>query len=470
MVEPLSDPLNDRPIRTVEPPPHRLLPTEILFPRGITNPPDASLLKVHLRKEGRISKSDALLILRQAIETFKREKSMIEINHAVTVIGDIHGQFYDLLKLLDMVGEIETQRLVFLGDYVDRGIFSVEVILVLYALKLNYPENIFMIRGNHESRQLTTYFNFRSECLYKFDIEFYDTVCESFDMLPVACLINKKFLAVHAGISPELKTLENISKLNRFSEPPSKGLLCDILWSDPIDNDTGACDEQYTVNAARGCSYYFGLSAANTFLKRNKLLTIIRAHEVQVEGYKMHHWNGNEAFPVVITIFSAPNYCGIYKNKAAVIRFEDSNLTIQQFGCSGHPYYLPEYQDLFSWSIPFVIEKVLEILNQVINQELVEPAENLSASGEIVTKLQQGIKESNTAKFRKKVKAISTMMRMFKTLREEKELILELKGLCPDQKIPKGLIQFGRKALEGYISAFNAAKQWDYINEKRPTT
>ena len=468
MVEPLSDPLNDRPIRTVEPPPHRFLPTELLFPRGITHPPDAVLLKMHLRKEGRVAKSDALLILRQVIETFKREKSMIEINHAVTVIGDIHGQFYDLLKLLDMIGDIGTQRLVFLGDYVDRGLFSVEVILVLYALKLNYPQNMFMIRGNHESRQLTTYFNFRSECLHKFDIEFYDTVCESFDMLPVACLINKKFLAVHAGISPELTTLDNISKLNRFTEPPSHGLLCDILWSDPVDNDNGDCDEKYKINTARGCGYYFGLNAVNTFLKRNKLLTIIRAHEVHVEGYKMHRWKGSEEFPVVITIFSAPNYCDVYKNKAAVIRFEDDNLDVRQFGYSGHPYYLPEYQDLFSWSIPFMIEKVLEILNQIINQRPAETDEDTTTSGEKVIELQQSLKESKIGTFRKKVKALSKMIRIFKTIREEKELILELKGLCPDQKIPKGLIECGRKALEGAISAFNAAKEWDTINEKRP--
>ena len=348
MVEPLVDPLNDRPISSVDPPPSRFLPATLLFPQGPKGPADVSSLKNHLRREGRLSKQDAITIIRQATEVFRKEKTLIEIKYPVTVVGDIHGQFFDLLKLLDMVGDIATSKYLFLGDYVDRGSFSIEVLLILYAFKVSYPNNIFMIRGNHECRQMTTFFNFRAECLYKYDLEFYDIACDSFDALPIACVINKKFLAVHGGISPELVTLDDIAKINRLSEPPRQGIFCDLLWADPVSTDNGSGPEKYKVNEVRGCSYFFNVNAVNIFLKKNKLLTVIRGHEAQLEGYKMHTWNGPGEFPVVITIFSAPNYCDVYNNKGAIIKFDDNNLNIQQFNYSGHPYILPNFMDLFS--------------------------------------------------------------------------------------------------------------------------
>ena len=469
MVEPLLDPLHDRALDTLEPPPHHYLPTELLFPRGITTAPDILSLKDHLKKEGRIAKSDALIILRQAADLFRREKSLLELRYPVTVVGDIHGQFFDLLKLLDMAGDFASNKYLFLGDYVDRGSFSVEVILLLYSIKLNYPQNIFMIRGNHECRQMTTFFNFRTECIYKYDLDFYEITCETFDMLPLACIINKKFLAVHGGISPELVVLDDISKINRYAEPPRQGIFCDLLWSDPIANDTGSCIDKYKVNEVRGCSYFFNAVAANTFLKKNKLLTIIRAHEAQLEGYKMHIWNGPKEFPTVITIFSAPNYCDVYNNKGAIIKFDDSNLNIQQFNYTEHPYLLPNFMDLFTWSIPFVIEKVLEILCNVVNPKNT-PILDKNPGGEI-QKMQDEIKASKHQKLMYlglKLKLWQKMMKIFKTIREDKEIIMQLKGLCPDHKVPKGLIQQGRKALEGALDSFSKAKEWDNINEKRP--
>jgi serine/threonine-protein phosphatase 2B catalytic subunit len=157
----------------------------------------------------------------------------------VTVVGDLHGQFYDMVKMLDVGGTPETTKYLFLGDYVDRGSFSVEVVLLLYSLKLNFPSTIFMLRGNHECRQMTAFFNFRAECLYKYDLETYDLFMDTFDALPIACLVNEKFLALHGGISPELKTLNDLRNLQRFNEPPRVGLFCDILWSDPVEDEKG---------------------------------------------------------------------------------------------------------------------------------------------------------------------------------------------------------------------------------------
>ena len=151
---------------------------------------------------------------------------------------------------------------------------------------------------------------------------------DSFDLFPLACVVNNKFLALHGGISPELKTLDDIKKIDRFKEPPKAGIFCDLLWSDPVDNEDGVCENIYRPNDVRGCSYFYGMEAIKKFLDNSNLISIIRAHEAQLDGYKMHKWSGGTDFPLVITIFSAPNYCDVYNNKGAVIKFENNSLSI----------------------------------------------------------------------------------------------------------------------------------------------
>ena len=232
-------------------------------------------------------------------------------------------KFGDLLKILRVGGNPKENKYLFLGDYVDRGNFSVEVVILILCLKLNYPSNVFLIRGNHECRYMTSRFNFRGECLEKYDQETYNMFCDLFDSIPIAAVINNKFLALHAGISPELKTLKNLNKINRFGEPPKAGLFCDILWSDPVGNDKGELYQLYIPNKNRGISYVFGAKALADFLYKNNLLSLIRAHEVQINGYEMLNWKG-ASFPQVITVFSAANYCGTYRNKGAVLMLEVS--------------------------------------------------------------------------------------------------------------------------------------------------
>ncbi|OMJ86872.1 hypothetical protein SteCoe_11505 [Stentor coeruleus] len=390
------------------------------------------------------------------------ESNLLELVDPVTIVGDIHGQFYDMLRIFDLGGSFDSTKYLFLGDYVDRGSFSIEVILLLYSIKLNYPKTVFLLRGNHECRQMSSFFNFRSECLYKYDLEVYDLVMDSFDAMPIACIVNNKFIGVHGGISPELMSLQDIIDLQRVTEPPRSGLFCDLLWSDPVDNDSGQCSEKFKSNEVRGCSFYYGVAAVNSFLKKNKLLSVIRAHEVQIDGYKMHKWNGSTGFPVVITIFSAPNYCDVYNNKGAVVKFNNNVLNIQQYNYTVHPYILPNFMDIFNWSIPFVIEKVLEMLYQIVKTSDEEIIEN--SDKKVVIEYNHPKAEI----FRNKVRAVSKMMKMLKTLREDKEIIMQLKGLCPDNKIPRGLLQQGRDAIIGAVDTFNKAKEWDLENEKRP--
>ena len=149
------------------------------------------------------------------------------------------------------------------------------------------------MRGNHESRSMTEHFTFRPEVLDKFKEEqIYELFLESFEAMPLACVVNNDYLCVHGGISPELTHFEDINrKIDRFKEPPLSGLLCDILWSDPVD-DSRASKTNFKANQERECSYKFGLPPVKDFLKKNGLLSVVRAHQVQNEGYKMHKWGG----------------------------------------------------------------------------------------------------------------------------------------------------------------------------------
>ena len=179
----------------------------------------------------------------------------------------------------------------------------------------------------------------------------------------------------------------------------------------------------------------YGADAVYKFLKRNKLLAIIRAHEVQIEGYKMYNWKGKD-FPQVITIFSAPNYCDSYNNKAAVIKFENNSLDIQQFHHSPHPYYLPNFMNVFDWSLPFVAEKITEIFYSILKQQFTDEElqeveiPNMRPKSDSLKKL-----EDNKGIMKNKLQFMAKMLKMQKILREENENIIKIKSIN-DNKIP----------------------------------
>ena len=151
----------------------------------------------------------------------------------------------------------------------------------------------------------------------------------SFNALPIAAIADDKYFVMHGGISPELKKLDQINKIDRFVEPPLKGLMCDLLWSDPFDDKNGS-KKDWEDNDERECSFYFGKKPTQKLLNKNNLISIVRAHQVQIEGYKMHRWD-NSDFPLVITIFSAPNYCDYYSNKASVLLLTGGQVSIKQY-------------------------------------------------------------------------------------------------------------------------------------------
>ena len=216
---------------------------------------------------------------------------------------------------------------------------------------------------------MSEHFTFRNEVLSKYkEQEIYELFLEAFEALPLAAVVNNDYLCMHGGISPSLSDADEINKINRFVEPPLSGILCDLLWADPVE-DSQAMKVNFGENKERECSVKFGLKPVKNLLKKNNFLSVIRAHQVQIDGYKMHRWGGSSAFPSVITVFSAPNYCGTYSNKGAVILIENDKMNIKQYKDVEHPFHLPGDLDLFSWSMPFLGEKVAEMLLHIVGSK-----------------------------------------------------------------------------------------------------
>ncbi|CAH0479063.1 unnamed protein product [Peronospora belbahrii] len=298
------------------------------------------------------------------------------------VFGDIHGQFYDLMQLMDAVEVTDLAerdvQLVFLGDYVDRGAFSCEVMLYLFLLKIQFADKVILLRGNHECESISSFYGFRNECRVKYGISIYYHFLSSFQSMPLTALLSTsrgKILCVHGGLSPELKSIDDIQAIDRRREIPIAGLLCDLLWSDPQSRGVDAeVDAQvsWKPNQARGCSYYFNAAATFEFLGNNKVLSLIRAHEYDDEGFTFHFSSEefqkldnrqDKSMPPLITVFSAPNYCDTYGNTAAYLLFRNEPFSweIQQVKTVGHPAPPiesaergPDMWRLFNETLPFL--------------------------------------------------------------------------------------------------------------------
>jgi serine/threonine-protein phosphatase 2B catalytic subunit len=227
-MEALKDPKNDRHVN-IPPPNASILTTEVLWesPKGSQHKKEVNcaLLENHLLREGRLSNECLLKLISEGVKVFQKENNLLCLSEPLIIVGDIHGQYSDLVQIFSLGGKVGEKRYLFLGDYVDRGSMSVEVMALLLAYKIRHPKSIYMLRGNHECQNMTSNYNFRQECLIKHNQQVYLAFVDLFRTLPVAALINDKYFAIHAGISPELKSVDQIDKINRFAEPPDSGLF-----------------------------------------------------------------------------------------------------------------------------------------------------------------------------------------------------------------------------------------------------
>lgn len=245
-------------------------------------------------------------------ETLLSQAALLELEAPLNICGDIHGQYHDLLRLFEYGGFPPESNYLFLGDYVDRGKQSIETITLLFAYKLKFPENFFLLRGNHECASITRIYGFYDECKRRYNIKLWKLFCDVFNCLPVCGMVDDKIVCMHGGLSPELQNFEQIRKLVRPTDVPDSGLICDLLWADPEKDLTGWADND------RGVSFIFGAGIVTSFLQKHNMDLVCRAHQVVEDGYEFF------AKRQLITLFSAPNYCGEFDNAGAMMTIDES--------------------------------------------------------------------------------------------------------------------------------------------------
>jgi len=243
------------------------------------------------------------------------EEANVQVVHApVTICGDIHGQFFDLLELFRTGGEIPDTNYIFMGDFVDRGYYSLETFTLFMVLKVRYPDRITLLRGNHECRLTTQQYGFYDECQQKYGSANAWKYCTSvFDYLPLTALVEGKVLCVHGGLSPDIRTLDQVSTIRRNIEIPHEGAFADLMWSDP-DPDGSLTDTWHI--SERGAGWLFGSKVTKEFARINGLDLICRAHQLVQEGYKSMFDD------VLVTVWSAPNYCYRCGNVASILELD----------------------------------------------------------------------------------------------------------------------------------------------------
>ena len=271
-----------------------------------------------------LPEEDLKLLCEKAKEIFIEESNVQNVSAPVIICGDIHGQIHDLIELFKKGGDIPNSRYVFMGDYVDRGYNGVEVLELLLALKIKYPEHITLLRGNHESRQICFAYGFYEESTRKYgNANAWEYFTDLFDYLPLAALVEGKIFCVHGGLSPYISTVDQIRLINRKMEIPREGVFCDLMWSDPDDIETW-------IISCRGAGWIYGWKVVDEFTHINGLELICRAHQLVMEGFKYWFEKKN-----LCTVWSAPNYCYRCGNKASILKISsDLSRTIDYFDFS----------------------------------------------------------------------------------------------------------------------------------------
>ncbi|CAI4233244.1 unnamed protein product [Auanema sp. JU1783] len=256
-----------------------------------------------------ISEEELIKLTVAAKAVFMSQPILLEVDAPIVLCGDIHGQYSDLLRIFDKNGFPPEQNYMFLGDYVDRGRQNIETICLLFCLKIKYPNNFFLLRGNHESAAVNRVYGFYEEIVRRYkSVKLWQSFQDAFSWMPLCGLIAGRVFCMHGGLSPDLKSFEDVRKLERPIVPVNPSMVIDLLWSDPDANVQG------WESNTRGVSYVFGEDVVQEMCKSLNIDLIVRAHQVVQDGYEFF------ANRKLVTVFSAPNYCGQFDNHAASMK------------------------------------------------------------------------------------------------------------------------------------------------------
>ncbi|KAF8367024.1 hypothetical protein PRIPAC_84853 [Pristionchus pacificus] len=260
-----------------------------------------------------VKEAEILHLCMTVRSVFTNQPSLIEVTPPVKVCGDTHGQYPDVLRLFDRGGFPPISNYLFLGDYVDRGHQNLENICLFFAYKVRYPDNFFLLRGNHECATINRVYGFYEECNRRYQsARLWHAFQEVFNMMPLAGLIANRILCMHGGLSPKLKSLDQLRAITRPCDPPNPSLHIDLLWADPDTSVSG------WHNNTRGVSYIFGPNVVADACSELDIDLVARAHQVVQDGYEFF------ANRKLVTIFSAPHYCGQFDNAAAIMNVDEN--------------------------------------------------------------------------------------------------------------------------------------------------
>jgi diadenosine tetraphosphatase ApaH/serine/threonine PP2A family protein phosphatase len=274
-----------------------------------------------LKEGGILEETELKQLCDKVKEIMMDENNIVQVRSPCNIVGDIHGQFHDLLEIFRIGGEPPDANYIFLGDYVDRGYNSIEVMELLLWLKVKFPQRIVLLRGNHETRQVSSVYGFYDEVVRKYgNANAWKLITEIFDCMSIAAIINNEVFWAHGGLSPDAELVDEIELIDRFQEIPSTGPHCDLMWSDPTD------DNDWWGVSPRGAGYLFGKDITTKFWYVNRIGFVCRAHQLCMDGYQ--YWHENR----LLTVWSAPNYTYRWGNKAIILNFDEKlNKTINIF-------------------------------------------------------------------------------------------------------------------------------------------
>jgi serine/threonine-protein phosphatase PP1 catalytic subunit len=276
-----------------------------------------SIAPLRVGTSAKLTEFEATYLCDTAIRIFQSEPVLLTLAAPITIVGDTHGQFHDLIRIFADGNPPGTTRFLFLGDYVDRGRNSVETLCLLLAYKIKYPDSFFMLRGNHECSYINRLSGFYEDCGNYWPgsagparWEHFSQLCR---WLPIAAIVSDKIFCVHGGLSPSLMTLDDIRDIKRPIEVPEEGLICDLVWADPTTNTDN------WEPSDRGTSFCFGAKVVHDFLAKFDFDVVCRAHQAVMEGYEFPFGEDRS----LITLFSAPNYCYEFMNMGAILNVDE---------------------------------------------------------------------------------------------------------------------------------------------------